>query len=303
MRMAETKKRINMKIYILGAKGFIGGNLLKKFNEDGNYNALGYSSKDCNLLSSESIENALDKSTREDIIIMTSCITRLKENSLESAVKNMRMASNVGEFIEKNPINQFIFLSTCDVYGINPIQPINENLLPEPNDYYALSKLASEFILKKSCSNKKIPLLILRLSGVYGRGDDGKSTINKLVKSVILNKKITLFGDGEDKRDYIYVDDLYKIIKEGIKNQTNITLNIATGRSYSIKEIIEIIRSNYPGDFLIEHQKEKSEQKRIKDMTYDVSLLNKTFTSFKPTSLKTGLSYYIKKKEYFGKIY
>lgn len=285
-----------MKIHILGASGFIGNSLLKEFNKKGEYLVKGYSSKDCNLVSSKSIENALYKLTKEDVIIMTSSITRLKGNSLESMMKNVTMAENISKFIEKNNPSQLIFLSTIDVYGINPLQPINENLLPEPNDYYALSKLASEFILKKSCSSKDIPLLILRLSGVYGKGDKGKSTINKLIESA-KQGKITIYGDGEDKRDFVHVIDIYEVIKKGIKNKINATLNIATGKSHTINKIVEKIKLYCPKKFSIKYKQKKL--KRIKEMKCDISLLKKTFPDFEPRGIEEGLFSYIKNSEYF----
>lgn len=295
MWMAETKRGIIMKkIHIFGANGFIGSNLLKKFNEERKYPTIGYSSKNCNLLSLNAIEKTLTKLTKEDTIIMTSSITRLKENSLESMIKNITMADNISKFIRKIDLDQFIFLSTGDIYGINPVQPINEKLLPEPNDYYSISKLVSEFILKKSCSEKEIPILILRLSAVYGPGDKNKSTINKLVESAISNRKIIIYGDGTNKRDFVYVDDVYQIIKKGVENKTNAILNLATGKSHSIKEITNIIKQYCPVDFSIKYK--QKEQERIKEMNYDVSLLKEIFPDFNPKNIKKGLALYISQK-------
>ena len=90
---------------------------------------------------------------------------------------------------------------------------ITEELLPQPFNYYSISKLSSESILKKVCFKNKIPLLILRMPGIYGPGDDDISLINKFVKSALTKKKVTLIGNGKDKRDLVYVDDIYKIIK------------------------------------------------------------------------------------------
>lgn len=282
------------KIHILGSSGFIGSYLFKKFNENKNYDVKGYSSKKCNLLNPESIKDALQKITEEDSIIMTSSIVRLKENSLESMVTNIKMADNISKFIEKNKVKRFIFLSTTDVYGIiEPNKIINEKLLLNPNDYYSVSKLSSEYILRKNCSDNNIPLFILRLSAAYGPNDDGKSTINKLVKSAD-EGKIIIKGDGKDKRDFIYIDDVYRIIQEGIANKTNTTLNIATGKSYSINRIVNIIKKYYPNDFLIEYSpKEKISQKRNKNMVFDISLFKENFPDFEFTDIEKGIETYI----------
>jgi UDP-glucose 4-epimerase len=282
------------KIIILGASGFIGNWLLKRFRSNKHYKIVGYSSRDCDLLSWESIKEVLSSVKSDDIIIMTSCITSNKENSFDTMIKNTLMVKNISKFIEQQSISYFIFLSTVDIYGaVKSDTIITEELLPQPFNYYSISKLSSESILKKVCFKNKIPLLILRMPGIYGPGDDDISLINKFVKSALTKKKVTLIGNGKDKRDLVYVDDIYKIIKSSIKNKPNILLNIATGKSYNINQIIEFIRSDYLVDFLVEYkQKEKGAQ--IYDLVYDVSLLNKFFPNFNPVNLKKGINLYIK---------
>lgn len=280
------------KIHILGASGFVGSSLYRNFSKDDEFGVRGYSSQDCNLLFHNSISLTLPKLTKEDVVIMASSITRLKENSLESMTKNIKMADNISRFIGDNPPAQFIFLSTADVYGINPTLPINERLLPNPNDHYAISKLSSEFILKSMCSNKGIPLLTLRLSGMYGNGDEGISTINRLVKSA-MNEKITLVNGGVDRRDFFYVDDLYKLIKEGIDKKTDLTVNVATGEDYSIREIAELIRFLFSEKVSIDYEERKESGKRIGRMQFDIKLLKETFPKIRFTDIKSGLSLYI----------
>ena len=282
------------KIFILGASGFIGGQLLKNFSTDPSYDVKGYSSKECNLLSLDLIKRALPVPSN-DVIIMASSITRQKEDSFDSMIKNIRMAENVSKFLEKQKIAQLVFLSSVDVYGnIETGVQISENLIPTPNNYYGISKISSEFIFKNCCSKNKIPLLILRLPGVYGLGDKGKSTIAQLIKSAI-NGKVIIFGDGKDKRDFVYVDDICEIIKIAVDRKINATLNITTGKSYSLIEIVETIRSCVFNDFVIKYiSKETDSVGKGKEMVYDTHLLNKFFPNFKFITLKKGLSLYIK---------
>lgn len=291
MWVVKTKK----KIIILGSSGFIGGWLFKRFSSIRDYYVVGFSSKECNLLSQDSIKNALSSIKPDDIIIMASSITRLRENSFKTMLKNIQMAENIAQFIDKHPVAQFIFLSTVDVYGILKDDVIiNESLLTNPNDYYAVSKLVSEFILKKQCAKKKIPLTTLRLSGVYGPGDDGKSTINILIRSVFDTGRICIFGDGKDTRDFVYVDDVYKIINGAIRCRLNLTLNVATGDSESIVDIVSIIKSLLPERFSVEFRpQDNKSKKRIRNMIYDISLLKSKFPDFKFKNLKEGISLYI----------
>jgi len=284
------------KIHILGASGFIGNSLYRNFSAENETEVKRYSSQDCNLLFYNSVSLTLPEFNKDDVVIMASSITRLKENSLESMAKNIKMADNVSRFIGNNPPSQFIFLSTADVYGISPTLPINEKLLPNPNDHYAISKLSSEFILKSTCSKKDIPLLTLRLSGMYGNGDDGISTINRLVKSA-REGKITLVNGGVDRRDFVYVDDLYRIIKEGIDKKIDLTVNIATGENHSIREIAELIGFLFSEKISIEYKERKEEGNRIGEIRFDTRLLRETFPKIRFMDIKSGLSFYIQEQK------
>jgi len=293
------------KIILLGSKGFIGKNLLRNFLND-DYYIEGYSPPEIDLLSEDIFKKKILEINRGDSLIFASGITRLTENSFESMRKNIKMASNLSKFLEKNPVKQVIFLSTVDVYGA-PNEILNENLLPNPQDYYSASKLISEIILKRSCSEKKLPLIILRLSGIYGFHDNEKSTMNKFVNSA-LNGEITILGDGTDKRDFVYVGDLYNLIKRVIDSTFtfNKTLNIATGKSYSINEIVTFLNNyinfkirfvNLPGL--------GSKTQRIKDMIYDSSEFKKSFPDFQFQDIKEVLPLYAREhisKNTFGEI-
>ena len=280
---------------ILGASGFIGSNIVKHYLSCCPDNVKGFSSQECDMLSLKSIENNLSFIKEDDVIIMASAITRLKENSFESMVKNIRMAENISSFIENNKVAYMVFLSTVDIYGlIKQGTMINEKLLPDPNDYYAMSKLSSEYILKKMCHKRHIPLLILRLSGVYGPGDAGKSTINKLVESAVINKKVVIYGDGGDKRDFVYIEDLCNILRIAVDHKINGTFNVATGKSSSIKEIVDVIKQSTGSEFLVEFKEDTNQhEERVKDMVYDVSLFTSTFIDIKLKGISEGVYRYL----------
>jgi UDP-glucose 4-epimerase len=279
-----------MQIHLLGSSGFIGSQFHRYFSESG-YNVKGYSSADCNLLSKESIRNSLDLHP-EDVVIMASCINKRKENSLNSLIRNISMADNISQFIKENSVAQFIFLSTIDVYGTHPQIPIKETQLPNPEDYYAISKLSSEFVIKSVCSDKKIPCLILRLPGIYGKGDGekSKSTINILVEAA-KKGEVTIFGEGVDIRDFVHVKDLYKLVTEAIADETSTTLNVATGEPYSIKELVEIIGEFFPIKI------NKKQGNKLSGFLFDTSLLNKIFPNMKFMKIRESLDLYIKECE------
>ena len=208
------------------------------------------------------------------------------------------MAKNISIFLEKNPVSQVFFFSTVDIYGLlSDDVLISENLIPNPSDYYSISKIASEYFLRKTFSKLGIPLTIFRLTGIYGPGDEGKSTINVLVENAQNNRKITVFGDGLNKRDFVYVDDIFKITCEAIRLKTDITINVATGNSYSIVEIANMIAREIGDDVKIEFcDPVSSNEPRINHMNYDIGSIQSIFPKIKLTDLSQGISLYISNK-------
>ena len=281
------------KVHILGAKGFIGKNLSIFFSKEKKYEKKDYDLPDLDLSYYPSLEKKLKDVEKNDSIIMTSSITRLVENSLDSNIKNVKMIGNLSRFLEKNPIGHITFLSTTDVYGIvKEGTIIDEQTNIMPKDYYSVSKCSCEFILKNCCSKRNIPLLILRLSGIYGSGDVGKSTLSRLVSSAIKEKKIIIEDDV--KRDFVYVEDLCNLIKRGIEQKKDLTVNVATGSSYKISELAEFISELLPKKVEIIKNPRERTTKRNKDMIYNISLLNENFPGFNFMDIQETLSLYIK---------
>lgn len=296
-------KGINMpnktkRVIILGSSGFIGKYLLDKFSNTSGIRTTGFSSKELNLLSPRQLKRKLSDLTPIDILIVAAAITRLKENTFGSMLKNIRMVENIANFIADHPIGQVVYMSTIDVYGIDIKKgiKITEQTPLCPHDYYAISKIAGEFLLKRVCANKSVPLVILRLAGIYGPGDRNKSTIYTIVSTALRKKKIYIYGDGRNLRDNVYVDDVYAIIKYAIDKGLNLMVNVATGKSYSIFEIANIVKSSLPIKVDIDYKSNRIEKtdERAQGLVFNCSHFRKSFCGLELLDLKDGIPVYLK---------
>jgi len=279
-----------MKIYILSNNGFIGSSIQNYFAQSAE--VIGFSSKECNLIDSEKMNLKLSNITKEDVLIITASITRLVENSYSSMINNIRMIDNLCSFLVNHQIKHLFFLSSIDVYGIENKYKIDEKQIPNPNDYYSISKITSEHLLQKYSNEMGCNLSILRLTGIYGIGDEGKSTINKLFNSARKNK-IIIYGDGTNKRDYVFVNDLANIIQKLIDCKHNGILNVATGKSLSIIEIANLLKKDYFPECEIVFKLDNSQEKRIKHLEFDTLLLKKVLPSLEFTPFNNGIKKYV----------
>lgn len=238
-----SKKRI----IILGAGGFIGWWLLKRSLEGQWDEVIGLSRENLDLMSWESVSAVLSSLTMEDVIILAAGIARFRANHFEAMQKNLRMTEHIVEILKLHPVSQLIYLSSVDAYGcLERHVPSKERVLSEatplhPDDYYGIGKIACEKMFQDHLTRLHIAVSILRLPGVYGPSDQGRSTIGHFIQRITQEGRITIYGDGSNTRDYLYIDDLYQAVAAVIRFRLNDCLNIVSGRSYSLLEIVRMI--------------------------------------------------------------
>ena len=202
-------------------------------------------------------------------------------NPINDANENIIATLNIIELSKKYNIKKIIVSSSAAVYGIPKELPIDEMHSTIPISYYGLSKLTMEKYLILSDIN----YIICRFSNVYGprqtpHGEAGVVSI--FMDNAINNKDLNIFGDGNQTRDFIYVEDIAKIFLFFIeKNISNEILNISTNNSISINKlaniIINISKSNIKINYL--DKRDGDIDNSILNNTKLLNLININFTT------------------------
>ena len=275
----------NSTIVVLGASGFIGKHIANKFKKE-NYPTKTSSRKELDLLKHSSILKLSKLLHTNTILIIASSVVREYGDTVENMLKNIKMCINISEALKLKPIQKCVFLSSCDVYE-NTNLPITENTTLCPRTYYAIGKITCEYILKSITQHKKIPLLILRFPGVYGPNQNIKKYgPSGFIYSILNDDFVKIWGDGEEKRDFVYVKDISSIIFELATGKISGAINLATGKNYTFMEVIKII--------------EKIHTKQIKiiritrtassfNMQFNVENLKKILPHFRFSSIEQAL--------------
>ena len=251
------------------------------------------------MLSVDCAQNALCDLNPSDVVIMAAAITRTTENTFQSFLKNIQMAETLISVLKQKPVAQLIYVSSIDVYGCleknftRRDYKITEESGFHPDDFYGIGKVTVEFLLQSQLPQDKTVLTILRLPGVYGPGDKGLSLVGAMIHSAIEKGRILICGDGRDERDYLYVDDVYRIVGEIIKKKIKMIFHVASGNQYAIRQIAEHIQSLCEGKCSFEFTPINShEEIRIKNMILDNSRMANLLPSLKLTELKQGIALY-----------
>ena len=238
-----------------------------------------------NLTNSASSKKLLKFKSKYSIIFF-STLTPDKGNNENSFIKNILMINNFFKFFDVKKINHFTYISSDAVYNLNQ-SVIDEKTPPQPNDLFGLMHLVREKIISCKILNKN--LLILRLTMVYGRGDTHNSYgPNRFLRELKKGKKITLFGKGLDTRDFVFLDDVIKIILKTLNGKFYGIYNIASGFSNSFYEIAKLIfRLNLYKENIVYVKNNNPISKR----KFNINKLVKDF-HFKTKALKDGLKTY-----------
>lgn len=152
---------------------------------------------------------------------------------------------NLLDAIKKNsPKTRIIFASSVQVY-------LKDSL-------YGLTKKQAEEIIRFYSTNYNIESIILRFTNLYGLGGRPfyNSVISTFIHQIKAGKKIIIEGDGENRRDYLHVQDAASaIIKSLTLKMVNkfVTFDVCTGKKYSLNQIIGLLKKEWDGKIVVEH--------------------------------------------------
>jgi dTDP-glucose 4,6-dehydratase len=222
------------------------------------------------------------------------------DNSLEDA--SLFIESNVfgvGVLLEvsKNVgVDKFVQISTDEVYGSTSLDSWDENSGLDPNSPYSATKASADLLSIAYFRSHGIPLLITRSSNNYGPRQHQEKFIPKVINQVLLNKTIPVYGNGENIRDWLFVEDnVSGIINALLKGNPGEIYNLGGGNEYTnldminkISEIlkrpakIEFVPDRKAHDFRYSISSEKAKKELDYTPTYSLEIgLEKTIHYFK----------------------
>jgi len=251
------------KILVTGGAGFIGSNLVDKLSPDNTVVVLDnlFSGLLSNLEKSKDRitfvkGDVLDKALVKDIVAEVDYVFHLAAhvgNIRSIKDPNFDMEVNIGgtlnllEACRNSNIKRLVYSSSGAIFGEAKYLPIDEEHPLNPESPYAVSKLAAEKYCFAFHKVYGVPTTALRYFNVYGPRQDTSEYANAI--SIFLSriregKPLTIFGDGKQTRDFIFVKDVAKanILAATHPSAVGEIFNIATGKENSIKELVDIIK-------------------------------------------------------------
>jgi UDP-glucose 4-epimerase len=190
-------------------------------------------------------------------------------------------------------IKRFVYAASSSAYGDTPTLPKVESMPPGPLSPYAAAKVVGEYYAKVFYEVYGLETVSLRYFNIFGPHQDPASqyaaAIPAFVTAILKDEKPTIFGDGEQSRDFTYIDNVVEanLLAAKAEHTAGEVLNIACGRAVTVNQIIEIIN-----ELLGKNIKPLYTDPRPGDVKHslaDITLARKTI-GYKPTvQFKQGL--------------
>lgn len=254
------------KIIITGAAGFIGSQLAYDLHQQGHQliliDDMSFGYEDNLIINGETFGefHKLDIRRPEietlfrgvDTVFHFAGISALpvnQENPYYAIDVNVAGTANVLEMARRNNIRRVVFASTSAIYENNTTFPNYEYDLVSPYLIYSNAKLQAELLCKSYYNTYGLEVAIIRYYNVYGPHQDFKRTsppfTSYVIRELLNNKQPVLHSSGDQKRDYVYVDDINSLNKLCMNHPKapGEIFNAASGKNYSVKEIYKILAS------------------------------------------------------------
>jgi UDP-glucose 4-epimerase len=241
------------RILVTGGAGFIGSHLVDRLIE------LGYQVAVVDNLSrgtkenvnakaaffradieTASLENIFKKIKPEIVFHFAARINATESLScpIEYVTTNVWGTVHMLECCKKYQVKKIIFASSCAVYGPAKKIPTSESYEPHPISPYAITKLTAEKYCSYYFNHARLPYVSLRLANVYGpRQQDGVIAI--FCKKIVSGKKLTLYGNGKQTRDFTYVADVVNAAVLAMQSAATGVFNVGTGNEVSIHDLCD----------------------------------------------------------------
>jgi len=302
-----------MKIIITGGSGFLGKHLHKALVNEGhrvkNIDLKETTEFDTVIADVKDQEKMLIEIKDADLVFHLASLIEAGE-SVEEPQKyidcNISGTVSVLEAMRKNNIKKFIFSSSAAVYGEPLSVPIKENDRTMPINPYGMTKLAMEALLSSYVKAYNFTGIALRYFNLYGPGEDHQPethAIPRFIKQIHEDKQVTVWGNGQHKRDYIYIDDIVSAHLRSIDLAQNQVaqyhyMNLSTQKPNSVSEIIQLLEDIMKKTANIQNFPDRPGDPLI--LTADASKAKKVLDWESKVDIKTGLKQTV---DYFIKLW
>ena len=272
------------RVVILGSGGFVGSALMGALKDHG-VDVLGLTHQELDLTATSAAQKLTQLINTSDTLVFISAKAPCKD--LAMLIDNAKMASAVCEAIKAKPVAHLIYVSSDAVYG-DSLEPMNEASPAAPTSIHGVMHLMREVALQQAYTG---PLAIIRPTLIYGVADPHNGYgPNRFNRQASQGQLITLFGEGEERRDHVLINDVAKLIYQMILRRSVGVINAVSGEVVSFKQLAQFCAHAFEPVVTIKDSIRVGPMPHNGYRAFDASAIRKAFPQLQFKSWQEGLT-------------
>jgi UDP-glucose 4-epimerase len=269
---------------VLGAAGFVGAASVRHLHALG-IETLALSRAELDLVGPGAADALRKRLCPDDTLVFTSARAPCKDAAM--LIENVRMAEAVCTAITGIPLGHLVYVSSDAVYR-DSSEPLTEASCAEPASPHGAMHLAREILIRAAFSG---PLGIIRPTLIYGSDDPhngyGPNRFRRLAAG---GKGIALFGEGEERRDHVCVEDVAELLARMVLRRSAGVLNAVSGKVASFRELAEFTALQFSPRVAINGSPRMGPMPHNGFRPFDASGILNAFPDFQITPWRDGIS-------------
>ena len=272
------------RVVVLGAAGFVGSACVRHLRAAG-VETLALGRHEVDLVSAGAGEALAKLLLPGDSLVFVSARAPCKNAAM--LVENARMAESVCAALRASPVGHLVYVSSDAVYR-DSAEPLTEASCAEPGSPHGAMHLAREVLLRADFQG---PMAIIRPTLIYGLHDPhngyGPNRFRRLASA---GADIVLFGEGEERRDHIHVEDVAALICRIVRRRSAGTLNAVTGEVASFRELAVLTAAQFSPPVSVSGSPRAGPMPHGGYRPFDPKGMAEAFPDFKATGWRDGIT-------------
>jgi nucleoside-diphosphate-sugar epimerase len=268
---------------VIGGTGFVGAAVVREITRQGGH-VVALSRSEVDLLSPNASERLASQLKSGDAVVAAAARAPCKD--LAMMIGNMVIAKAMLEALRRADVSHVVNISSDAVYADKPL-PLTEASPTAPTTMHGAMHLAREVAFK---TELKAPLANLRPTLLYGAQDPhngyGPNRFRRLANS---GNDIVLFGEGEERRDHVLIDDLARLIVRVLSHRSEGVLNVATGTVHSFRAVADGVVAAAPRKVPVRFSPRQGPMPHDGYRPFDAAAVKSAFADFVFTPLRAGI--------------
>lgn len=269
---------------VIGAKGFVGCAVSDGLAATGG-NVLRLSRAQVDLDAESATTRLIEHLKPDDCVVIAA--VKVPCRTPDMVVHNLAMMVRITNALKARPVDHVVYVSSDAVYA-DSAAPLTESSFKGPDNLYGIMQLTREIMLRDAVPSSS--LTFVRPTMIYGTADPhGGYGPNQYFRLARANKDIVLFGEGEERRDHVFIGDVADIIARIIRQRSLGAINVASGAVHSFRSIAEQVAALHDNKIRVTGTKRVGPMPHGGYRPFDIAAIGAAFPDLRMTQLPQGV--------------